>query len=152
MSRLEQINFTEKTLRLLNIIESSHEESARQQAIQELAASGDKDSARVLMETYHLILDGQYARARENFSPQFIDALITNNNATFIDYCGHVKGWRSDQLKTKLMGNDYNDKLWRVKLIQDEGKGEPSRQGILHDLYIVDGKWTIVFWGHYSKS
>ncbi|UCD68838.1 MAG: hypothetical protein JSW48_01660 [Betaproteobacteria bacterium] len=114
--------------------------------------SQGKTPQQVLMETYHLILDGQYARARENFSPHFIDALITNNNATFIDYCGHVKGWRSDQLKTKLMGNDYNDKLWRVKLIQDEGKGEPSRQGILHDLYIVDGKWTIVFWGHYSKS
>jgi hypothetical protein len=117
-----------------------------------LVDSRGKTPEQVLMETYDLILEGQYARAQENFSPQFIATLITNNNSTFIDYCANTKGWRSDWMKTKLMGNDYNDDLWRVKLIPDEGKGKHNRPGIVHDLSIVDGKWTIVFWGHYPKS
>ncbi len=116
------------------------------------ADSQGRTPQQVLLETYELILDGQYARAQENFSPQFIQTLITNNNSTFVDYCGNIKGWRSDWLKTKLIGNDYNDNLWRVKLIPDEGKGKHNRPGIVHDLYMVDGKWTIVFWGHYPKT
>ena len=106
----------------------------------------------VLMETYNLILDGQYALAQENFSPKFIETLITNNNSTFVDYCANTKGWRPDWMRTKVMGNDYNDDIWRVKLIPDEGKGKHNRPGIVHDMAIVDGKWTIVFWGHYPKT
>ena len=111
-----------------------------------------KTPQQVLMETYNLILDGQYAQAQQAFSPQFIQALITDNNLTFVDYCGNIKGWQPEWMKTKLMGNDYNDDVWRVKLIPDEGKGKENRPGIVHDMHIVDGKWTIVFWGHYPKT
>ncbi len=50
------------------------------------------------------------------------------------------------------MGNDYNDDLWRVKIIPDEGEGAGNRPGIVHDLYRIDGKWEIVFWNHYPKT
>ena len=92
-----------------------------------------KSPQQVLLETYELILDGQYAQAQKNFSPQFIQTLITDNNSTFVEYCANTKGWQADWLKTKLMGNDYNDSLWRVKLIPDEGKGKHNGPGIVHD-------------------
>lgn len=106
----------------------------------------------VVTETYTLILEGQYARAESNFSPKFIDSLITNNNFTFIDYCSKTRGWRPDRLKTTLVGRAHNDDLWRVKLVSDDGSGSAARSGVVHDLYLVDGKWTIVFWGDYPKT
>ncbi len=114
--------------------------------------SQGKTPQQVLMETYTLILEGQYARAQKNFSPRFIEDLITRNNSTFIEYCRKTQGWRADWLRAKLIDNDYNDNLWRVQLFPDNGKSEENRSGIVHDLTIVDGRWTIVFWGHYSKS
>jgi len=112
--------------------------------------SQGKTPQQVVKETYTLILQGQYAQAQSNFSPKFIQALITNNNQTFIDYCAKTRGWHPDWLKARIVGGERNENLWRVKLIPDNGKGD--HPGIVHDLYMVDGKWTIVFWGHYAKT
>lgn len=114
--------------------------------------STGKTPQQVMMETYTMILEGKYTEAEKNFSPQFIEELITKNNSTFVEYCGNTTGWQISWLKTKVVGNDYNDKLWRVKIIPDEGKGKDNGPGIVQDLYIIDGKWQIVFWGHYPKS
>ena len=106
----------------------------------------------VLMETYTLILNGKYDQAQNNFSPEFIEELITKNNSTFTEYCSNTDGWKVEWLKTKLVGNDYNDNMWRVKIIPDEGKGAENRPGIVQDLYLIDGVWKIVFWNHYPKT
>lgn len=106
----------------------------------------------VVKETYALILEGQYAQARSNFSAKFIRELITNNNRTFIDYCASTNGWRPDRLKTKLVGKAYDQDLWRVKLIPGNGDEKVDRAGVVHDLYMINGKWTIVFWGDYPNT
>ncbi|MGD2141321.1 MAG: hypothetical protein PVH25_13055, partial [Burkholderiales bacterium] len=111
-----------------------------------------KTPQQVLEETYTLILQGQYARAQANFSPQFIRDLITNNNSTFIEYCARTRNWRPRGLKTTLLGNSFNDNLWRIKLTAVDGKDGQDRTDIIHDLYMVDGKWTIVFWGDYQHA
>ncbi len=114
--------------------------------------SQGKTPQQVLKETYTLILEGQYARAQSNFSPKFIETLITNNNMTFVDYCAKTRGWRPDWLKTQVVGRAHDDNLWRVKLISSDAKGNADRSGVVHDLYLVNGKWTIVFWGDYPKT
>lgn len=116
-----------------------------------LDANG-KRPEQVLMDTYVLILNDEYEAAKSNFSPEFIEELITKNNSTFGEYTRNTEGWKVEWLKTKLVGNDYNDNLWRVKIIPDEGKGANNRPGIVQDLYLIDGVWKIVFWNHYPKS
>ena len=106
----------------------------------------------VMMDTYLLVLEGNYAEAQKNFSAEFINEFITTKNTTFVDYCSMTDGWKVEWLKTKLLGNDYNDNVWRVRIIPDEGKGKHNRAGIVQDLYLIDGVWKIVFWGHYPKS
>jgi len=107
---------------------------------------------KVLMDTYVLILEGKYEEAKTNFSPQYIEEIMTSKNITFIEYCSNTQGWKVEWLKTKVVGNDYNENVWRVKLIPDEGKGKHNRAGIVQDLHIIDGYWKIVFWNHYPKS
>ncbi len=114
--------------------------------------SQGKTPQQVMMETYTLILEGNYSEAKKNFNPEFIDAVITKNNSTFEEYCKNTEGWKISWLKTKVKGNDYNDNLWRVKIIPDEGKGANNGPGVVQDLYIIEGKWKIVFWNHYPKS
>ena len=114
--------------------------------------SSGKTPQQVLMDTYVLILEGKYEDAKNNFSPEFIEEFVTKKNITFVEYCGNTKGWKSEWLKTKLVGNDYNDELWRVKIIPDEGKGSENSPGIVQDLYIIDSVWKIAFWNHYPKS
>ena len=114
--------------------------------------SQGKTPQQVLLETYTLILEGKDSEAESNFSPEFIEELITKNESTFIEYCSNTKGWKADWLKTKIMGNDYNDNVWRVKIIPDEGKGSHNGPGIVQDFSIVNGVWKVVFWGHYKKS
>jgi len=114
--------------------------------------SQGKTPQQVVKETYALILQGQYDRARGNFSPKFIQELITNNNRTFIDYCASTRGWRPDRLKTKLLGKAYDEDLWHVKLIPGDDNAKTESAGVVHDLYRINGKWTIVFWGDYPKT
>lgn len=114
--------------------------------------SEGKTPQQVLMETYTLILEEKYTEAEKRFSPEFVKALITDNKSTFVEYCNNTKGWQREWLKTKLVGNDYNENLWRVKIIPDEGKGAHNGPGIVQDLYMIDGEWKIVFWQHYPKS
>lgn len=107
----------------------------------------------IVMETYRLILSGDYAGAQENFSDEYIEEFVTSRNKTFKEYAdGPTEGWKPEWLKTKLMGNKYNRDVWRVKIIPDEGKGANNGPGIVHDLHIIDGRWKIVFWGHYPKT
>lgn len=106
----------------------------------------------VLLTTYIAIVEGRLDDAKANFSPTFIETMITKNNSTFAEYCKNIEGWQVEWLKTKLMGNDYNDELWRVKVIPDEGKGKENRPGIVQDLALIDGQWKVVFWGNYPKS
>ena len=106
----------------------------------------------VLLSTYKQILKGDYSSAQESFSQAFIEEFVTTKNITFEEYCNPTEGWQEEWLKTKLMGNDYNDDIWRVKIIPDEGKGKHNGPGIVQDLRMTDGEWKIVFWGHYPKS
>ncbi len=111
-----------------------------------------KTPQQVLMDTYVLILDGKYAEAQKSFSPEFVETMITKNNMTFDEYCRNTNGWKVEWLKTERVGNKYNDEMWRVKIIPDEGKGNENGPGIVQDLYLIDGAWKIVFWNHYPKS
>ena len=111
-----------------------------------------KPPEQVMMQTYQFILAGKFDEAEANFSAEFIEEFITSKNTTFIDYNTNTKGWKPEWLKTKLMGNDYNDNVWRVKIIPDEGKGNENGPGIVQDLHLIDGVWKIVFWNHYPKS
>jgi hypothetical protein len=111
-----------------------------------------KTPQQVVKETYTLILEGQYAQASSNFSAKFIQELITNNDRTFIDYCASTSGWRPDRLKAELVGKAYEANLWRVKLIPGDDQGHVDRAGVVHDLYMINGRWTIVFWGDYPKT
>jgi len=77
---------------------------------------------------------------------------MTSKDLSFEEYCAMTEGWQVDWLRTKSMGNEYNDSVWRVKIIPDEGKGPENGPGIVQDLRIIDGEWTIVFWGHYPRS
>ena len=105
------------------------------------------------METYVLILNEKYEEAKNNFSPEFIETIVTKNNPTFVEYARkYTKNWKVEWLKTKLVGNNYNDNVWRVKIIPDEGKGALNGPGIVQDFYIIDGAWKIVFWGDYPES
>ena len=113
-------------------------------------SSGNKPD-QVLLDTYKLIVDGKFDEAQKNFSPDYIETFITSKNTTFEEYCSKTKGWTSESLKTEVMGNDYNDNLWRVK-IYSEINGSQNGPGIVQDLYIIDGEWVIVFWNHYPKS
>ena len=106
----------------------------------------------VVKETYALMIEGQYARARSNFSAKFIQELITKNDRTFIDYCASTNGWRPDRLRTELVGKAYEADMWRVKLMPGDDNGQVDRAGVVHDLYMINGKWTIVFWGDYPKT
>ncbi len=114
--------------------------------------SNGKTPQQVMMETYQLILEGKYEEAEANFSAEFIEEFITTKNTTFVDYSNTTNGWKREWLKTKLIGNDYNDNIWRVKIIPDEGKGKDNGPGIVQDFYLIDGVWKIVFWNHYPKS
>ena len=111
----------------------------------------------VLLETYVLIAEGEYDKAKGNFSPKYIKDFITSKDLTFIDFHSNehgidTRGWDVKWLKTVLAGNDYNDNVWRAKLIVDEGKGKHNRPGVVHDFHLIDGVWKIVFWGDYPKS
>ncbi len=114
--------------------------------------SNGKTPQQVIMDTYLLILKGKYAEAQNNFSPEFIKEFVTTKNTTFVEYASNTNGWKVEWLKTKLVGNKYNDEMWRVKIIPDEGKGNRNGPGIVQDLYLIDGVWKIVFWNHYPKS
>ena len=114
--------------------------------------SNGKSPDTVLMETYVLILEGKLDEAHQNFAPEYIKALITDNKSTFEEYCSNTSEWKVEWLKTTVMGNDYNKDLWRVRIFPDEGKGNENMAGIVQDMYIVDGSWKIVFWDHYPKS
>ena len=106
----------------------------------------------VLLETYVQIVEGNFDQARNHFSPQFIDEFVTSKSQTFEQYCSNTAGWKTEWLKTKLVGNDYNDDIWRAKVIPDEGKGAENGPGIVHDFHLIDGVWKIVYWNHYPKS
>ena len=114
-------------------------------------SNGDSPEG-VIMKTYVAILEGDYELAKKNFSPEFIEELITKNGSTFEEYCENTEGWKREWLRVKVVGNDYNKDMWRVKVIPDEGKGAENRPGVVHDLYIIDGAWKIIFWNHYPKS
>ncbi len=108
----------------------------------------------VVMETYTFIIESNYDRALENFSEQYIEEFMTSRNITFRQYADRPRkeGWKREWLRTKLVGNKYNRDVWRVEITPDEGKGKGNRATIVHDLYMIDGRWKIVFWGHYPKT
>lgn len=106
----------------------------------------------VLMETYVQIVEGDYDEAQTHFGAEFLEEFVTGKNKTLAEYSNNTAGWKTEWLKTKLVGNDYNDDMWRVKVIPDEGKGAQNGPGIVHDFYLIDGVWKIVFWNHYPKT
>ena len=114
--------------------------------------SNGKTPQQVLMDTYVLIVEGNFEAAEKNFSSQFLQEFVSSKQQTFAEYCRDTSGWKKEWLKTILVGNDYNDQVWRVKIIPDEGKGKEKGPGIVQDLHIIDGVWKVVFWGHYPKS
>ncbi|KAA3636361.1 MAG: hypothetical protein DWP97_02935 [Calditrichaeota bacterium] len=116
-----------------------------------LDANG-KSPEQVLMETYVDILYENYNKAELNFAPEYVKELITDNGSTFREYCKNTDGWKIEWLKTTLIGNDYNNDVWRVRIYPDEGKGKENRPGIVQDMHIIDGSWKIVFWNHYPES
>ena len=93
----------------------------------------------VLMQTYLDIVEGNYDGAQRNFSPAFIEEFVAGKNKTFAEYTSNAAGWKAEWLKTKLVGNDYNEAMWRAKVIPDEGKGAGNGPGIVHDFYQIDG-------------
>lgn len=111
----------------------------------------------VLLETYTLIAEGKYDVAKNNFSQDYIEEFISKKNLSFVEFHSNkqgidTRGWEVKWLKSNLMGNDYNNDVWRAEIIVDEGKGKNNRPGVVHDFYIIDDVWKIVFWGDYPRS
>lgn len=106
----------------------------------------------VLMNTYMSVLEGDYDSAMANFSDAYIEEMITKKHISVAEYFNNTREWKKEWLKVKLVGNKYNDALWRVKIIPDEGKGAENGPGVVQDLYMIDGSWKIVFWGHYPQT
>lgn len=106
----------------------------------------------VLMDTYVQIVEGDYDEAQTRFSAEFLEEFVTGKNKTLAEYSSNTAGWQVEWLKTKLVGNDYNENMWRAKVIPDEGKGAENGPGVVHDFYLIDGVWKIVFWNHYPKT
>ena len=116
-----------------------------------LDKNGNKPSD-VLLTAYTAVVNKDFDSAKLHFSDAFIKELITDKNISFEKYCENATNWQVSWLKTKPMGNDYNDNVWRAKIIPDEGKGAENGPGIVHDFHLIDGVWKVVFWGHYPKS
>jgi len=121
-----------------------------------LDANG-KTPQQVLLETYTLITQGNYEDAKRNFSERYIEELITSKGRTFVDFHSDSRGidtreWKIEWLKTNLVGNDYNDNVWRANLDVDAGRGKGNPPGVVHDFYIIDGAWKIVLWSDYPGS
>ena len=121
-----------------------------------LDANG-KTPQQVLLETYTLIAQGQYEVGKKSFSARYIEELITSKGLTFVEFHSNPRGidtrdWKVEWLKTNLVGNDYNDEVWRANLDVDTGKGKENPPGVVHDFHIIDGVWKIVLWSDYPKS
>lgn len=114
--------------------------------------SQNRTPEQVMIATYTSILEDHYDEAIRNFSHEFITEFVTSKEISFEEYCQMTAGWQVEWLNTVLVGNDYNDDVWRVKIIPDEGKGKHNGPGVVQDLHIIDGEWKIVFWGHYPRS
>ena len=54
----------------------------------------------VLLDTYKLIVNGDYDEARKNFSDKFLEKFVTTKKIAFEDYCSNTKGWKLEWLKT----------------------------------------------------
>ena len=116
-----------------------------------------KSPQQALLETYKLITQGDYEDAKKNFSERYIEELITSKGKTFIDFHRDPHGidtrdWNIEWLKTNLVGNDYNDNVWRANLDVDAGKGKENPPGVVHDFHLIDGVWKIILWSDYPKS
>ena len=116
-----------------------------------------KTPQQVLLETYTLITQGKYVDAKKNFSDRYIEELITSKGRTFFDFHSDphgvdTRGWKIEWLKTNLIGNNYNDNVWRANLDVDAGKGKENPPGVVHDFHIIDGAWKIILWSVYPKS
>ena len=116
-----------------------------------------KTPQQVLLETYSLITQGEYETGMKNFSVQYIEELITSKDQTFVQFHSNPQGidtrnWKVEWLKSNLVGNDYNDNVWRANLDVDAGKGKDNPPGVVHDFHLIDGVWKIVLWSNYPKS
>jgi len=119
--------------------------------------SNGKTPQQILLETFVLITEGKYDEAKNNYSPDYIKEFISGKDLTFVEFHTNKRGidttgWEVKWLKSNLIGNDYNDNVWRAEIVVDEGKGSHNRPGVVHDFYLIDGVWKIVFWNHYPKK
>lgn len=119
--------------------------------------ANNRTPAQVLLETYQLIVQGDYAAAERNFSARYVEELITSKGSDFVAFHQNpngidVRAWQVAWLKSELVGNDYNDNVWRAKIIVDAGKGKENPPGVVHDFHLIDGVWKIVLWSDYPKS
>lgn len=110
----------------------------------------DKSPDTVLLETYQLILDGKLIEAKATFDPRLLQAVLPPTNPDTFEsfYQKQTAGWQRELLKTAVVGNDYSDAVWRVRIWNDDGTGSA---GAKQDLAIIDGEWRIVFWGDFPK-
>ena len=106
----------------------------------------------VMLEVYTAVLEGRYADAEKRFSPAFVKTFMTDRNLSLEQYTEYTRGWKVEWLKTELVGNDYNDDLWRVRTTPDAGRGKSNPAGAVNDLYLIDGHWKVAFWDHFPKS
>ena len=71
-------------------------------------------------------------------------------------FAGHyqeqIAPWTQANLQTKVIGNDYNKEVWRVRVWSEDGKGAENPAGAQHDLAIIDGRWLLVNWSDFPKN
>ncbi len=105
----------------------------------------------VLLETYQLILNGKLNEAKVAFDPRLLQAVLPPTNPDTFEsfYEKQTADWKRELLKTAVVGNDYSDAVWRVRIWNDDGTGSA---GAKQDLAIIDGEWKIVLWSDFSKS
>jgi len=111
----------------------------------------------VMFKIFVLITKGYYEEAETHYSKQYINEFMTKKNISFKEYHENsrgidTRGWLQQTLRTEPVGNNYNKDVWRVNLNVDEGKGKSNPVGVVHDFYLINGFWKVVFWGDYPRT
>jgi len=110
----------------------------------------------VILNIFTLIIKEDFEGAKNHYSKKYIYEFMTQKNISFEDFHKNprgidTRGWQVKNLKTEALGNHYNVNVWRAGLIVDEGKGKSNPPGAVHDFYLIDGTWKVVFWGDFPK-
>ena len=116
--------------------------------------SAGQTPEQVVMKAYEFMFSGDFEGAKALFDERLIKAIFppTHPQGFTGHYQEQIEPWTLANLKTKIIGNNYNDDVWRVRIWSEDGKGAENPAGAQHDLAIINGRWLLVNWSDFPKS